>query len=151
MPQGSVLGPALFLLYINDINQHLKSDNRLFADDSIIYKEIKFPSDHLVLQRDLESLATWSNTWLMSFNVKKCAIMSVTLKRKPSLYSYSLHGEELQRVTQHDYLGITISNDLNWSPHCDKTAAKASRTLVMLRITLSACSTDVKTKAYLYK
>ena len=88
VPQGSVLGPALFLLYINDINQHLQSDIRLFADDSIIYKEITSPSDHNVLQKDLESLATWSNTWLtcMSFNVKNCAIMSVTLKKNPASF-----------------------------------------------------------------
>ena len=149
VPQGSVLGPALFLLYINGINQHLQSDIRLFADDSIIYKEITSPSDHNVLQKDLESLATWSNTWLMSFNVKKCAIMSVTLKKKPSLFSYTIHGEELHRVSQHDYLGVTISNDLNWSKHCQKTAAKASRTLGMLRRTLSACSADVKARSYL--
>ena len=85
----------------------------------------------------------------MSFNVKKCAIMSVTLKKKPSLFSYTIHGEELHRVSQHDYLGVIISNDLNWSKHCQKTAAKASRTLGMLRRTLSACSADVKARSYL--
>ena len=100
VPQGSVLGLALFLLYINDINRHLQSDIRLFADDSIIYKEITSPSDHNVLQKDLESLATWSNTWLMSLNVKKCAIMSVTLKKKTqSLFIYHPRGRAAQSIT----------------------------------------------------
>ena len=150
VPQGSVLRPALFLLYINDINQHLQSDIRLFADDSIIYKEITSPSDHNVLQKDLESLATSGPTpGLCPSMLKKCAIMSVTLKKKPSLFSYTIHGEELRRVSQHDYLAVTISNDLNWSKHCQKTAAKASRTLGMLSRTLSACSADVKARSYL--
>jgi hypothetical protein len=80
VPQGSVLGPALFLLYINDINQHLTSKLRLFADDSIIYKEITNPSDHTILQNDLATLATWADTWMMKFNINKCAAMSITLK-----------------------------------------------------------------------
>ena len=70
------------------------------------------------------------------------------LRKNQSLFIYHLR-EELQRVSQHDYLGVTISNDLNWSKHCLKTAAKASRTLGMLRRTLSACSADVKALAYL--
>ena len=71
VPQGSVLGPALFLLYINDINDHIKSKIKLFADDSIVYREIWSPEDHNILQQDLDTLAEWSKTWLMHFNVKK--------------------------------------------------------------------------------
>jgi len=149
VPQGSVLGPALFLLYINDICQNLQSSIRLFADDSIIYREIKSPSDHNILQHDLNLLAAWADTWMMKFNIGKCAVMSVSLKRKPSLSSYSINGESLQRVSQHEYLGVTITNDLKWAVHCQKVAVKAGRTLGMLRRTLSPCNREVKTQAYL--
>ena len=63
VPQGSVLGPVLFLLYINDINGNIKSSIRLFADDSIIYRKISSKTDHEILQTDLSQLQTWSDKW----------------------------------------------------------------------------------------
>ncbi|XP_072025130.1 uncharacterized protein [Amphiura filiformis] len=75
--------------------------------------------------------------------------MSITLKKKPSLHQYYIKGADLQRVKQHVYLGVTISDDLSWTTHCQKTVSKASRTLGMLRRTLSACSKEVKAGAYL--
>ena len=70
VPQGSVLGPVLFLLYINDINGNIKSSIRLFADDSIIYRKLSSKSDHEMLQTDLNQLQTWSDKWnLMYLNV----------------------------------------------------------------------------------
>ena len=98
VPQGSVLGPALFLLYINDIQDHIQSTMRLFADDSIVYREIVRPEDHDILQQDLQALATWSSTWLMQFNIKKCAILTITRKRTPSHHQYKIFGETLERV-----------------------------------------------------
>ena len=148
VPQGSVLGPALFLLYINDIQDHIQSTMRLFADDSIVYREIVRPEDHDILQQDLQALADWSSTWLMQFNIKKCAILTITRKRTPSHHQYKIFGETLERVDQHDYLGVTISHDLRWDVHCNKTKQKASRTLGLLRRTLSPCKQTVKAKAY---
>jgi hypothetical protein len=148
VPQGSVLGPALFLLYINDIHEHIQSKIKLFADDSILYREIEGQSDLEILQKDLDTLAAWSNTWLMRFNVKKCAIMSITHKRSPQIYEYTLLGENLNRVEKHDYLGVTISHNLKWNDHCNKVIKKASRTLGLLRRTLSPCTRQVKAQAY---
>ena len=84
VPQGTVLGPILFVLYINDINEGLNSQMRLFADDSIVYREIQTSADHLALESDLNKLHRWAKTWQMDFNVSKCAVLSVTTKRKPS-------------------------------------------------------------------
>ena len=148
VPQGSVLGPALFLLYINDIQDNIKSNIRLFADVSIVYREITNPDDHIILQQDLQALAEWSRTWLMEFNIKKCAILSITRKKQPSKHPYTIFGELLGRVNQHDYLGVTISHDLSWNSHCQQVISKSNRTLGLLRRTLAPCNRDVKTKAY---
>ena len=148
VPQGSVLGPVLFLLYINDISEHIQSKIKLFADDSILYREIKNSHDQEILQKDLDFLAEWSGKWLMQFNVKKCAVLNITRKRNPTLCQYHLFGENLNIVQQHDYLGVTISHNLNWNDHCTKVINKASRTLGLLRRTLSPCSSDVKDKSY---
>ena len=100
--QGSVLGPALFVLYINNIQDNIKSTLRLFADDSIIYREILTPNDHQVLQQDLQALAEWSTDWLMDFNIAKCAVLNITRKRKISSFQYSIFGKPLSTVDQHE-------------------------------------------------
>ena len=71
VPQGSVLGPILFLPYINDINENIQSSIRLFADDSIIYRKINSNIDHQILQTDLIQLEKWSDKWQMQFNISK--------------------------------------------------------------------------------
>ena len=109
VPQGSVLGPVLFLLYINDLPNSLTSKVRLFADDAIVYSEINSISDSQILQQDLDKLTLWEKTWLMEFNPIKCEVLSVTRKRNPVAYSYSLHKETLRRVSSTKYLGVTIS------------------------------------------
>ena len=72
VPQGTVLGPLLFLIYINDVPDAVSSDVRLFADDCIMYKEIKTAKDQDALQKDIDSLCKWEKSWQMSFNSTKC-------------------------------------------------------------------------------
>lgn len=148
VPQGSVLGPALFLLFINDIQDNIKSSIRLFADDSIVYRIIRSYKDHQILQQDLQVLAEWSRVWLMEFNINKCAVLSISRKRSPSHFQYTIFGQPLSKVDQYDYLGITIAKDLRWNSHCHTTIRKANRTLGLLRRTLAPCSRDVKARAY---
>lgn len=73
VPQGSVLGPLLFLVYINDIGSNIVSSLRLFADDCVIYKEITEPNDIRILQSDLFKLTEWCNLWQMHINAEKNA------------------------------------------------------------------------------
>ena len=129
VPQGSVIGPALFLLYINDINTNIQSKMRLFADDSVIYRQILSEEDHATLQQDLNILADWSTKWLMGFNIKKCAILTITRKRNPSMYQYTLLNEAIPRTECYKYLGINISKDLRWNTHCQSILLKANKTL----------------------
>ena len=80
VPQGSVLGPVLFLLYVNDIGEGISSTFRLFADDCVLYRCIKSKQDQIILQEDLQNMKQWAESWKMKFNVPKCSHLTVTLK-----------------------------------------------------------------------
>ena len=84
----------------------------------------------------------------MEFNVKKCAVLPITRKRNPSPHQYSISGQLLDKVDQHDYLGVSISSDLRWNKHCHNTIQKPNWTIGLLRRTLTPCSRAVKQKAY---
>ena len=119
VPQGSVLGPCLFLSYINDRPDSLKSRARLFAEDTIVYLTINTPSDPEILQADLHKLEEWESNWSMEFNLDKCEVIRITGKKNPIMYPYKLHNTELKSVETAKYLGITIKKDLNWKPHIE--------------------------------
>ena len=107
---GSVLGPILFLPYINDINENIKSSIRLFADDSIIYRQINSNIDHQILQTDLIKLEKWPDKWQMQFNISKCVHLPITNKTKPSSHQYSLFGHPLSKVASHAYLRVKLDS-----------------------------------------
>ena len=148
VPQGSVLGPTLFLLYINDIVGSCNSSMRLFADDCIVYRTIDSHDDQRILNSDLEGLHKWADTWQMSFNSSKCKIMSVTNKRAPAHFPYNLGGDTLDHVSAHKYLGVTCNNKLQWSEHVYNVAAKANKTLGIVRRIMKPCNATVKANAY---
>ena len=79
VPQGTVLGPLMFLLYINDIATGISSPLRLFADDCLLYRTINSIEDSLILQKDLELLSQWATVWQMKFNVSKCTVIRCTI------------------------------------------------------------------------
>ena len=133
VPQGSVLGSGLFLLYINDINNNIQSPIRLFADDSIIYRIIKYETDNNTLQSDLIQLQTWSNKLQMEFNIPKCVHLPITNKTRPRLHSYSLCGVPISTVSSHPYLGIKLDTKLTWANHITDIASKSSTVLGMIK------------------
>ena len=116
-PQGTVLGPLLFLLHINDLLSVVSSKVKLFADDCLIYKNIKNKEDQIALQKDLNLLENLGNTWGMRFNAAKCIIVLVSRTHDPKLFNYSLIGQVLEDVMDAMYLGVTLSNILEWSKH----------------------------------
>ena len=138
----------LFLLYINDINNAIKSQIKLFADDSVLYRNIRNQNDQVILRNDLDTISSWAERWLMELNINKCSVLSITPKRNSIFHDYNILGATLKRVTNHDYLGVTISSDLSWLRHVTKKFNKASRTLGLLKRTLSPCSQSVKSIAY---
>ena len=132
VPQGSVLGPVLFLLYINDIITNINSQLRLFADDCLIYRVIASPIDHQILQDDLDTLTAWSRTWRMEFNVSKSKILQVSTHCTKSLFSYQMYSIPLEIVEQHSYLGVYLHHRMSWQNHIDFICKKANRLLGFL-------------------
>ena len=148
VPQGTVLGPILFLCHINDLPETVKSQVRLFADDCLLYREINNFSDHHTLQEDLAQLELWAHTWGMRFNATKCYIMSLARNPKSSFF-YSLDNTILQSVTSNPYLGVQFSQDLSWSHHINGITKKANSTLGFLRRNLRNCPQTSRRTAYL--
>ena len=149
VPQGTVLGPILFLIYINDFHEYLQhSTLRLFADDSIIYRNIKSVTDTKLLQSDLNAAARWEEDWLMSFHPDKCTVLRVTSKKHPITHDYILHDHILETETSTKYLGVTLQNDLKWNKHIDNITANASRQLNFLKRNLKVASPKIKERAY---
>ena len=103
VPQGSVIGPSLFLFYINDMPEGIRSRVRLFADDTIVYLTITSDTDADYLQEDLDKLAEWEGKWKMAFHPDKCNVLTITRKRKPIVREYQLHGHTLEAVKSAKY------------------------------------------------
>ena len=149
VPQGTVLGPLLFSLYINDISSDIESDIRFFADDCVCYREIKDEKDTMKLQRDIDRLGSWARKWGMRFQPVKCNMMQLTGKRIKKIHaSYTLEGTNLENVESIKYLGVTITSDLRWNTHVSNVCTKANRTLGFLRRNLYSCPQEVKEAAY---
>ena len=132
--QGTVLGPVLFLVYINDLSDYLThSQLRLFADDSIIYMPIKSQHDCNKLQQDLDAAARWERDWLMAFHPDKCSVLSVTKTKQPIQHIYILHNHILEYVSSAKYLGITVHSNLKWDKHINDLALKGNKALGFLK------------------
>lgn len=149
VPQGSVLGPLLFLIFINDLPTNISSCIRLFADDCVIYRTITSSADHVALQSDLDLVSSWCNKWLMSLNTTKCKIMSISRKNSLSSFSYKINNIEVSRTTSYKYLGVIIDSKLSWSSHITSICSKASKTLGYLRRNLHYSTLSIRRLAYL--
>ena len=148
VPQGSVLGPILFLAFINDMPESVKSMSRLFADDSIIYREVTSPDSCQQLQDDLKALEDWERKWGMSFNPSKCHIIHISRKKNPIKTTYRLKGKNLEAVDSATYLGVEISSDLSWKKHISKVTAKGNRTLGFIKRNITSANPATKEMAY---
>ena len=148
VPQGSVLGPCLFLAYFNDLPDSLKSKARLFADETIVYLTINSQSDAQTLQDDLFQLEQWESDWSMEFNPDKCEVIRVSKQKNPLIFSYKPHNTELKSTENAKYLGITIIYDFNWKPHIENMTSKAYNTLKFINRNIQTNNQKVKETAY---
>lgn len=148
VPQGSVLGPLLFLVYINDIPENINSKIRLFADDTAIYLTLDQHTQSSILQADLKTLEKWESDWDMEFNPSKCQVIHVTKRKTPIPSQYFLHGVLLDSVSSAKYLGVDVAGDLSWDAHVNRISSKANQTLGFLRRNIKVKSKPLRTLAY---
>ena len=146
VPQGSVLGPVLFLIYINDLDSKVISKLAKFADDTKLCKTVENMEGLLALQRDLDSLNEWASEWQMSFNVDKCKVVHVG--HNNSCSKYSLGNTELNSAVKETDLGVVIDNTLKFSEQCSTAVKSANRTLGLIKRTIKSRSKDIIVKLY---
>ena len=148
VPQGTVLGPLLFLVYINDMPLVTTSKIALFADDSYIYRSIKSKEDADMLQADLDKLVIWENDWSMQLHPDKCKLLRITNKRNIIDASYSIHGLRLENVNKAKYLGVTLTKKLSWKTHISVICTKENHARFFLQRNLVKSSKDTRLRCY---
>ena len=138
VPQGSILGPSLFIMYVNDLPSSLAhSKCLLYADDVKIFKRISSFADCLDLQRDLVSFTEWCCKWRLNLNISKCFCMNFSLKRSLNIvFNYSLDDHVLLCLSETKDLGVIFSSNMSFSAHITNIVNKALRMLGFVRRTM---------------
>ncbi|CAB4022732.1 excitatory amino acid transporter 1-like [Paramuricea clavata] len=152
VPQGSILGPLLFLIYINDMPNCIseKTSLPLFADNSKCFRLILGQEDGIRLQDDLNNVLDWAHTWGMEFNYAKCKVLRIARIKKPYNIDYFLGGKKLERVLVEKDLGVLVTYNLSWNSHAvDCITSKAHKILNLLYRTCKDIS-DISVKRELF-
>ena len=138
VPQGSILGPLLFIIFIDDLATNLENQSILYADDATIMSFIKSREDRrsaaVSLNQDLKKIETWAQTWNVLFGTEKCKATTIS-NRKDAVGSHpplSFFGTILEETDSVDLLGLTLRNDLSWNPVVTKMAKTAGQRLGLL-------------------
>jgi len=131
VPQGSVLGPVLFIIYINDLETDLVSKIGKFADDTKMNKCVNTLQDAEILRDDLRKLDEWAKNWQMQFNKDKCVVMHIGRSNKQ--FEYKLGDDVLKASVKEKDLGITVDNSLKFSEQCNVAIKNANSTLGLIR------------------
>ena len=149
VPQGTVLGPLLFLLYVNDLDSVVKcSTVKLFADGVLLYAPVCSTKDCSALQDDLAAIFHWTNRWQLRLNPNKCEALAITNKRIQLTYTYRIDQQLISWRDSVKYLGLHVHSKLSWSKHCKSVVSKATRSLNCLRCSMFGCSREAKRIAY---
>ena len=134
VPQGSRLGPLLFIIYINDITKDLESDILIFADDTSLLASGNDPAETAaIINRDLIKITEWAQKWRVTFNAgksKDIIFSGKTLNNSPPII---FDNKIIERVNEHKHLGIYLSSSLDWSRQVHEMCSKASKKLSILR------------------
>ena len=147
VPQGSILGPILFSIYVNDLLSSIQNSRiLLFADDAKLYRPINCDTDMSLLQLDIDLLYDWNINNHVHFNTSKC--ISLSLNKKLST-NYHMANDQLPQQVSHRDLGVLLSSDLSWSHRYDHICANAYKSLGLLCRTFPNCH-SIQAKKALY-
>ena len=130
VPQGTVLGGTLFILFVNDIADKVKAFTRVFADDTKIASVVETEEDARNFQRDIDTLMNWAVEWKMEFNIDKCKVMHIGKRNVKN--TYTMGETKLAETTEEKDLGVWIKSDLKPSLQCERAAKAANATLGMI-------------------
>lgn len=152
VPQGSVLGPLLFLLYIDDVQRCFSPGTIacLYADDLMISRAIHSQQQAYILQGDAIRISDWTKVWCMPLNLAKSCSMRISLRRAPEQtnFVYSIGNVALEQVTSFKYLGVILTNELVWYEHVQAITTKANKALGFLRRQFYGAPESLKLKLY---
>ncbi|KAJ4441739.1 hypothetical protein ANN_11597 [Periplaneta americana] len=149
VPQGSVLGPLLFIIYVNDLCQDITSNVRLFADDCIIYRKIRNNSDVDAIQTDLNNIYNWALKHRMKINGSKSKSITFCKTREETSLNYEFSGVVIPQEQCCKYLGVYLNSKLSWGEHVDNVTGKAWRALHFIMRILRKASPKSREIAYL--
>jgi hypothetical protein len=146
VPQGSILGPLLFIIYINGIDEGIASDILKFADDTKIFGEVGSFESVSKLKEDLRVLCEWADTWQMKFNTVKCKVMHFGANNMEE--QYFMEGTQLDKVTEEKDLGVIVSSSFKVSNQCIKAAKKANQILGLIKRTITCRKKEIILRLY---
>lgn len=146
VPQGSVLGPTLFLVYINDLPSCVNCCVSLYADDTLLYQRVNSEADAADFQVNIDAVYNWSQQWKMPFNESKCHAISFGCQT--GLPSYKLGSTPVQWTEETKYLGVTMQSNLKFDKHIVLKSQKASRVLGAIKFALHDAPKNGKLLAY---
>ena len=125
VPQGSHLGPLIFILFVNDLTNRLDSHHLMYADDLKIFRVISSLIDCAALQQDIDIVTSWCKLNGMAINGTKCKVISFARMRTQWRYEYKANGSSLERVYSMKDLGVIMNSKLSFNEHIAATTSKA--------------------------
>jgi hypothetical protein len=135
VPQGSILGPLLFLVYINDVVENVESDINLFADDTSLMKIIdQIQESYETVNRDLQKLSDWADQWLVTYNETKTVSLFISTRRANDAHPIlRLNNSDIVEVATHRHLGVDLEGSFSWDTHLRRVSSKASKCVGLMR------------------
>ena len=150
VPQGSILGPLLFLIYINDLPEGIQSEIKLFADDTFLFNTTKdIQRGIATLNQDLNRIETWAKQWLVTMNPQKTKAILFSNKRTPSVVTdLKMHNTDIQMYSSFKHLGLMLDSKLTWKNHVEYITKKANKSLSSIHRLKSKLPSKILLTAY---
>ena len=148
IPQGSVLGPILFVIFINDMPEMVETMCKLFADDAKIFRsvDLRDESSNVKLQEDLHNLWNWSEKWQLPFNTCKCKVLHIGSNNP--CYQYKMNGRKLEKVEEEKDLGVIVDNELKFHKQSAAAVKKANQKLGMIKKSFASLDENILPSLY---